>query len=196
MKDFVIKPDTKSEYGLFLVRNISNFNLFFISSIFEQIYKKNILISFERLFKGGEGALSIFGPKSIISKYKDLNLLELEDYARLDLNHTSIFEVNLRVTKGLKESLPKLLNDERIWIQLVAKGDKGFSSQIRVIIYSVDRLKQLTEEFHTHFKEKIVKLPKPYSKEQLFEFYKSRSFIKGDTQKIKAEDVLNLSLFL
>lgn len=195
MRDFLIKPDTKSEYGLFLVRNLNNFNLSFLNSIFTDLKKLDFLISFERLFKDGESALVIFGPRKVLLNYQHLNLLELEDYAKLNLTDAAIFEADFKSSQDLRAHLPKLTNNERVWVQLICKGEKSFSSQLRVVIYSASKLKNLTEEFQTNFKGQLNKLPKPYSKSQLFEFYKMRSFIKGEARKMKIEDILNLSLF-
>lgn len=195
MRDFLIKPEGKSMFGVYLVRNISNFNINSLNLILDSFLEKG-LISFERLFKDGETALVIFGPNSLL-KYKDLNLLELEDYTSLDLTKLSIFEAHLKSAKNLKEHLPILLKDERIWIQLVCKNRKSqIDCQIRIVIYSENRLKELTEQFQANFKDILIKVPRPYSKSQLFEFYKERAFIKGDMSKLSSENILNLSLFV
>lgn len=197
MRDFLVKPNSKLEYGIFLVRNLNNFNLEILGSILEESQKQNVLVSFERLFKDADSALVIFAPKALILKYTDLlNLLELEDYAVLDLDFASVFEIGLKSSQDLRVNLPKLNKDERIWIQLVTKGEVGGKAtyQMRAVIYSAN--KNLAVEFQDNFKNILPKIPKPYSKKQFFEFYKARSFIKGDAKKIQVEDILNLSLFL
>lgn len=195
MRDFLIKPGSKSMFGVYLVRNLSNFNIEFLNSILVSFLEKD-LISFERLFKDGESALVIFGPSSLL-KYHDLNLQELEDYTSLDLSKLSVFEAHLKSAKNLKEHLPTLSKDERIWIQILCKnGKKQIDCQIRIVIYSDVRLKQLSGEFQANFKDILVKVPRPYSKHQLFEFYKGRNFLKEDMNKLTSEDILNLSLFL
>ncbi len=195
MKDFLIKPEGKSGYGVYLVRNLGNFNIQSLNLILENILKKD-LISFERLFKDRESALVIFGPSSLL-KFKDLNLLELEDYTSLDLNKLSVFEAHLKSAENLKDNLPILSKQERIWIQAICKDSKGqIGCQIRIVIYSENRLKELVDEFQDNFKKTLVKVPKPYSKSQLFEFYKQRALIKEEVDKLTLENILNLSLFI
>lgn len=196
MRDFLIKPDSKFEHGVFLVKNLANLNIQLLKSILRESSKANLLVSFERLFKDSESALVIFGPKTLLLKYAmELNLLELEDYANLDLNFASVFESTIKSTKDLRVNLPKLATDERIWIQLIIRGGEvQIPYQMRIVIYSAEG--NLAEEFQKNYKSTLPKIPKPYSKNQLFEFYKIRSFIKEGSHKLKIEDVLNFSLFL
>lgn len=202
MRDFQLKPNAKNDYSLFLVRNISKLNLDSFNSILNELSKKDLLVSFERLFKGEESALVVFGPKNILLNYQDLNLLELEDYTDLNLDNISIWEADVRTIKGLRANLPKLLKEERIWIQIVGKlklGNSLIPAQVRIVIFSPikDRLKSLTDEFQKNFKNTLPKIPRPYAKDQLFDFYKQRSFLKeGKGLKLRVENILYFSLFL
>lgn len=195
MRDFQHTPSKRGEYGVFLVKNLNNLNQNSLSAILTEAKQQNFLISFEKLFKGSESALAIFAPRLLLSKFNQLNLLELEDYTNENLTNMNIWEAEIRDTKSLKINLPKLALDERIWIQAVVKNNV----QLRIIAYSqnLERLKQITGQFQTNFKNSLPKWPKPYSKTQLFEFYKTRSFIKGEkTVKLNVENILNLCLFL
>lgn len=196
MRDFLIKPNLGFEHGVFLVRNLSGFNLEILSLILEDCLRKDLYVSFEKLFKDSEAAFVIFGPKTIISKYqRELNLLELEDYANLDLNFASVFEISIQSVKDLRLNLPKLAKDERVWIQLITKGGAElFPYQARAVLYSANR--NLAAEFQKNYKNILPKIPKPFSRQQLFEFYKMRSFLKGDTDRIKKEDILSFLYFL
>lgn len=205
MRIFEMKPNSKFEHGLFLIRNPGYLTPEVLSSIFADLSKMDLLISFERLFKGLESALVVFGPKVVLLKHQEaLNLLELEDYTNLDVANISIWEVGVKSLKDFKNHIPQLMDDEKVWLQLVLKMEdekSGLTSvQARITVYSPDvpRLKQLTENLQKSYENILPKIPKPYSKLQLFEFYKTRSFIKesGKNIKLRTKDVLNLGFFL
>lgn len=198
MRNFEMKPDSKVEYGTFLFRNLSNINPNSFAPLLEDLAKDNLLISFERLFKGREGVLIVYGPKNILANYRDqFNLLELEDYTNFDISQVSVFEVDVRDVKGFRENLPNLLADEQLWIQIILKN-KAVRTRVVLTSESEGRLKELTEQFQEKYKSILPKVPKPYSKAQIFEFYKNRSFIteSGKDVNLKIEDILNLWFFL
>ncbi len=205
MKDFHTKPNPDFEYALFLVRSDNGLKVNALSAIFAKAAERDLLISLERLFKGDKKAWVIYGPKKILLPYKeDLGLLELEDYTDVDINNIAIWEVAIKNVQDFKEKLPKLLENEQFWFQIILKL-KGkdlhlIPAQLRFILLSqdADRLKELTENTQKNFENLLPKLPKPFSKSQLFEFYKTRSLIKenGREVKLKVEEVLNLGFFL
>ncbi len=205
MHDFEIKPNLKLEYGTFLIKNPKNLNPESLAPLFSELAKSNLLISFERLFKGHEGVLVVYGPKNILMKYQDqFNFLELEDYTRADLNNISIWEVEVRDKLNFRDKFPNLAEHEQIWFQIILRINKKdlriFPTRVRVVLVSQEenRLKELTKEFQDNYKSTLPKIPKPYSKAQIFEFYKKRSFIKegGRDINLKIEDILNLWFFL
>ena len=205
MHDFEIKPSSKLEYGAFLIRNLKNLNPESLTHLFSDLAKSNLLISFERLFKGHEGVLVVYGPKNILLNYQEqFNLLELEDYTNINLNSVSIWEVGVRDITGFRDKFPDLLPNEQIWFQIILRANKKSSSiiptRVRVVLTSQggDRLKELTKEFQDNYQSILPKVPKPYSKSQVFEFYRKRSFIKegGRDINLKIEDILNLWFFL
>lgn len=205
MKDFHTKPNP-SEYGIFLIRSKDSLNIELFSSILAQAARTNSLISLERLFKGEKKAWVVYGPKKILLTYKEqLNLLELEDYTNVDINNLSIWEVGVRSIKDFKEDLPKLSDSDQFWFQIVLKlKGKNLKNlipvQLRLVLNSPDpyRLKELTENTQKNLENLLPKLPKPFSKLLLFEFYQTRSFIKEDGKeiKLKAADVLNFGFFV
>lgn len=205
MHDFEIKPNLRLEYGTFLVKNPKNLNQEFLAPLFSELAKSNLLISFERLFKGHEGVLVVYGPKNILLNYQDqFNFLELEDYTRADLNNISLWEVEVRDKLNFRDKFPNLLEHEQIWFQIILRPNKKdlsfFPTRVRVVLVSQgdDRLKELTKEFQDNYKSTLPKIPKPYSKDQILQFYKKRSFIKegGRDINLKIEDILNLWFFL
>lgn len=66
--------------GLFLIRNLGEFNDQTLQALHNWASAQNIFFSLERLFKGGEQALVIYGPVDLLGLLPELDLLELEDY--------------------------------------------------------------------------------------------------------------------
>lgn len=190
MKDYQELPKKATvEYGLFLIRNTDNFNVEFLNSLRS---KEGFIISLERLFKGNQTALTIFGPKKIIEEYSaGLNLLELEDYtAFLDNNMLSVWEIGVKNNKLLNipnlnnifDNLPKLRPDEQFFWQVLLKKEENlsFQTQIRAVIFSSDsqRRKMLADDLQQIGMGELTKIPRPFSPLQMMAFYSSRSFSK------------------
>lgn len=208
MRDYhEIPQHTKVEYGLFLIRQVEGLNAQTLDSIRELMHAEGLIISIERLFKGKQAALTIFGPKKILGQFvTQLNLLELEDYT-LDLSHqeTFVWEVGTKdnqLPQGLDnifENLPQLhIEDQFLWqIILTTKGkkDPSFQTQIRAAVYSKDpsRRKALAPILQNLHVDKLVKIPRPFTPEQMMEFYKLRS-LSADTKGpiLGSEDILRL----
>lgn len=212
MKDYQeipLKPNEK--YALFLIRNTENLNIQVLASIREHIAKDGLIISFERLFKGKRAALTVFGPKRILEKFADnLALLELEDYS-LDLNTSDahLWEMGSR-NKDLKEqispelfrNLPSLGEEEQFLWQVVlgAKGGNApeFRSQIRAVVYSKDpaRRMNLIPLFQNISTGELIKVPNPFSHEQMMSFYRLRSLSKDSAGPLlHPEKILSLLKF-
>lgn len=207
MKDYQEMPKEASiEYGLFLVRNINNFNIDFLNSIRDIILNEGLIISCERLFKGSQTALTIFGPRKILEEYvSDLSLLELEDYtAVLDSNRVSVWEVgvknnqslNTEYLKNIFDNIPELRPDEQFFWQVLLRAgeDPSFQTQIRALIFSSDeRRKTLAGEFQNIGLGELTKVPRPFSPLQMMAFYSSRSFSKDSKGPVlPGEAVINL----
>lgn len=209
MRDFHAVPETeKVEYGLFLIRNTAQFTNDTLHTIRQAMLKNSFIISIERLFKGNKSALTIFGPKDILNQFvSDLNLLELEDYT-LDLNtkHIAIWEVGVKYAASVKlknveeffKNFPLLeQEDQFLWqIILTAKGNvSSFQSQIRAAVYSKEsmRRKTLAPILQSLGVGELVKIPRPFSAEQMMNFYQLRS-LSQDSQGpiLEPEQVLGL----
>lgn len=190
MKDYQEIPHKSSEeYGLFLVRQTENFNINFLERIQQAILSSGLVISIERLFKGGKAALVIFGPKSALSSFTQLNLLELEDYAAgLDSKDIVAWELGAKGGSNFAENiinifkdLPELREEDQFFWQVVLGAKKGkdayFQTQIRAIVYSPDpvRKKTLSDSLQNLNFGGLVKIPRPFSTEQVMAFYKLRS---------------------
>lgn len=191
MRDYQEIPQKLQEdYGLFLIRQIGNFNTEILDSIREHLLSEGLIISLERLFKGGKSALTIFGPRKILSHYAiELNLLELEDYALFcDSKDCLIWEMGVKNTNkpnldslNILSSLPELSNEDQFFWQVMLAGKKGdnasFLTQIRAVLYSKEPTKRKILEplLQNLGSGKLTKIPKPFSTEQMMDFFRSRS---------------------
>lgn len=214
MRDYQEAPKhSKVEYGLYLIRNTSGLTDYILDLIHEQIIKKGLLLSLERLFKGNKSALVVYGPKDILTNYSDrLSLLELEDYTGIDKEQIISWEVGVRkpvlAESQIQEignffkNFPMLDSTEQFWWQLVLqanskKGDKLFTGQIRAVVFCSDltRRKKLSEELQNLPSEHLTKVPKPFTSAQILEFYKLRVLSKSETNPtLTSQEILKLSL--
>lgn len=185
MQDYQETPQTKEiDYGLFLIRKIENFDENLVNSLREHIHVENLIISLERLFKGKQTALTIFGPKKVLDKFADkLNLLELEDYAaNLDHEDTFTWEMGMKDSKNMSpenlnnifKNMPELADEDQFFWQVVLGRD---GTQIRAAFSNKDpqRKKTLVPLLQDLGAGELVKIPKPFSKEQMLSFYRLRS---------------------
>lgn len=210
MKDFQQIPFSSDEYSLFLIRNTSALDKNILSLIHEQLVNSNFIISLERLIKGHQSALVLFGPVKFLDKFKNaLNLLELEDYTKVNWEEISAWEVAVKKHGQISlengkiwQNLPQFLDSEKLFWQLILKGKKGklnqpkFQTQIRVIISSEDasKRKEVSDIFLKDLKSRnLLKVPKSFSDAQILDFYKKRSFTKSDSSLLSISEVLYLA---
>lgn len=200
MRDFTEIP-TNEQYSLFLIRKTQGLSAELLNSIHESLLRSKSIISFERLFKGAKSALVVYGPTKLLSSYHELlNLLELEDYTNVDLNHISAWEVGIKgpassfkIEQKVFNNLPQLSDTEQFWWQILISS--GLKVQIRAIVVTQDTEKRnsLTQTLHHLAPEKVVKLPKAFSNEQILEFYRTRSFKKDDKNpSLRTQDIVHL----
>lgn len=193
MQDYHQAPE--GDNGLFLVRQ---------SKQLRDVLVSNTNIVLERLFKGKESALVIFGQRQILEKYKNiLDLLELEDYVEVDQEQVVAWEVGIK--KPLQEeygqtifqNMPELKNTEQFWWQLLidqnSKKTNTFQAQIRAVFTSEDpqRRKEISQKLQ-NISSNLFKIPKAFSNEQLLTFYKTRTFPQKIGVSLDLESVLNL----
>ncbi len=191
MRDYQeIPQQSKEEYGLFLIRQTASFNPEILNSILKMITAEGLIISLERLFKGSESALAIFGPKKHLVKFSgDLSLLELEDYAaRLESKDLSTWEVGVKdkarfdpyTPDNITNNLPKLDKEDQFFWQIVLNQHQ---TQIRAVLYTKDKEKRkvLAPLFHNLKLGGLIKVPRPFSHEQMMVSYQLRS-LSRDSQ--------------
>lgn len=197
MADFQEIPEhAGAEYGLFLIRKPQVLNTQMLTFIHQNLLKEGLIISFERLIKGTQAALVVYGPKKMLFNIKDvLDLLELEDYTSVNQDNFLAWEIGVRHPDV--PQFPALSANDQLWWQLIlsAKKDQHFHPHIRMVVVSDDSIKResLKMAFSEMSPDKFVRLPKDFSDIQLLEFYKKRGFRKDSKNRnLRFEEVLNL----
>lgn len=205
MKDYQEIPEkTGTDYGLFLIKRSEALTKELLTSVHDNFLKAGGIISFERLVKGDKSALVVFGPKGILTGFKDtLNLLELEEYTGINVKEASAWEVGVKGGQYFK-NFPSLSSDEQFWWQLVMSAKKGksspdklFQGQIRAVIVCDDRSRRayLNQILQNLASGKFIKLPKAFSTEQIVDFYQKRSFQpNGKSASLSSSEVMELLL--
>src|SRR3989344_3507294 len=197
---------SESDYALFLIRKTPNLTAQILDDLYKVLEKRGLVLSFERLIKGRESSLVVFGPKELlVPHFEALDLLELEDYTDVPHENINGFELGTKgksseaesYLKGFFKHFPPLNPEESIWWQLILKSrkDKTFEIAPRVIIYSEDKARResITRDLHHLAEGFLTKVPKPFSSSQVLSFYKLRSFIKNPHDPIlSSKQVLEL----
>lgn len=199
MKDYKHTIDKKGDYTPFLIRNTQNLSAGVLDSLHQSAKISDSIISFERLFKDGQSALVVFGMRSILSQFPQLNLLELEEYSHVPKNDISIWEISIKkdptiTFTNIFVNLPKLSEPEHFWFQLVSKPTEGglFNCQIRIAAFLINSLRR-KEILETVTKEPFVKIPRPYTAEKMLKFYQDRSIgLDKFNLNLKGADIIKL----
>lgn len=202
MRDFSDVLVEKSGYSLFLIRNISNLDKDLLDLIISEINSKGAYISLERLFKGRQSTLVVFGPKKILSLYTDqLGLLELEDYTDVNVENVSGFEVGIKnsgdweVNPKLFDKIPNLYDTEEFWWQVIISNSSKIQISAVVLSDNLDRRGQLVKDIENLAPDMVLKLPKVFSNSQMLDLYKHRSFRKENKNpKLTPDKLLQLVL--
>lgn len=205
MKDYREIPEKTGEsYGLFLIRRSRALTKELLNALHDNFLQTGLVISFERLVKGDKSALVVFGPKGILTGFKDtLNLVELEEYTGINVKEASAWEVGVKGGQYFK-NFPSLSADEQFWWQLVLSAKKGksasdklFQGQIRAVVVCEDHSRRvhLSQILQNLAPGKFIKLPKAFSTEQIVDFYQKRSFQpNGKSASLSSSEVMELLL--
>lgn len=189
MKNYHDIPEkSRADYSLFLIRRQKGLNLDLLQNLVDDLFSEGLIISLERLFKGRESVLVIFGPKKILQNYThQLNLLELEDYTNLDQDKIFAWQIDL---KNLgKVAVPELEKEEQFWLQLIIRSH--YKMTIRAAFYSSDSAKRKQFPQTLQNLSGFIKAPIPFSSAQIFNFYKLRSRVSKETS-LSPEQILLL----
>lgn len=210
MRDYQEVPRNVSrDFGIYLVRATNNLTSEILESIHKQMVSEGLIVSIERLFKGNESALVLFGPKKVLQNFVTvLNLIELEDYAKAN-DHQVAWEVGVKDPHHFQvsdindffQSFPLLSEKEQLWWQLTLQAKKtnppAFYSQIRSVVVSEHpkRREEIAKALQNLADGKLTKVPKPFTSSQIVQFYQMRSVSKGENNPtLTTDDVLRLTL--
>ncbi len=217
MKDFQDNPESlKADYGLFLIRNPSQLTVELLKTLHDQVAAEGLIVSIERLFKGQESALAIFGPRQLLLSFSSLNLLELEDYTEVDKEQIQAWEVGIKNKTALEsadfqlfDNLPELKSDELFWWQIALRpmpqnfmagkskeSINSFQGQIRAVFFSArpERRHQLGTDLQNLAPGILAKIPKPFTSSQILKLYQQRSLSAGknETQILSSKEIIGL----
>lgn len=184
MKDF--------RYGVFLIRKPQALTPRLLLYLHQTAKKSGLFFSLERLFKGFESALVIYGPKKVMIGLTSLGLLELEDYCLGEIE-ALVFEISFKsssrpLEKSLFLDFPKLEGQEQIWFQFLLQAQKEknptFKGKIRVAVLSLEaeRLKKLSEV--------LIKTLKVNLSYENMEVYRKRSWIGKTHSKFTVDEIV------
>lgn len=208
MRDYYQKPSELSrDYALFLIRNPNAISLELMNDLYKSSRKTDKIIALERLFKGTKSAAVMFGPKSILDSYPDLNLLELEDYsvnARVytawEIGSKDHIKLHIDLPDVFKQ-VPTLSENEQFWWQLILHAKSApftFDCQIRAVAVAQDerRAKEISEGLETFGNGQLLKLPKAFTSEQILKMYTQRAKQVSEFNTITLTTTETIQLFL
>lgn len=206
MKGYQEFPPQNFEHSLFLINNPELLSEETIKKIYNYSLNNELIFSIEKLYKGEDKAIILFGPTAIIRALDDLKLTELEDYLlpktrtlknpgdykAVSVNNTITWTLNPeKSSKGkliLKDDFTRIEGisaDERVFIQFVLSPHKntelGFQTTIRVMVVSEDPNKriELAKNADEQMKSSsnLIKKESGNSVSSPFDSYKLRSLI-------------------
>ena len=194
MSDYRDLPPKKEDYGLFLIKNGSEFNATFFQKLYSR-YKDEIT-SFERLYKGVNHALVWYCPRKVAKDFEELSLLEIEDYTeKIPEHHIQGWELVFKKKREEHASyhffsdLPRA-EDEQVCFQIVCTGDKkpgNFQSTLRILVSGEDSLKRahVSKEIDERISHgsNFKRSTKKHTSLQVSKFYKLRSMYPRQVEK-------------
>lgn len=184
MKEFhEIPRKSQADYGLFLIRQIKNLDARLLDSLRQLLIAEEAIVSLERLFKGRQAALTIFGPKNILAKFQtELDILELEDYtAGFRENEMVVWEIE--AGEIFKLNPPQLEAEEQFFWQVILAGKNQV--QIRAAVLSKDPMRRVMLASAQNLKA--------VSNKQMVDFFKSRGLRKiSNGLVLDSEEVIRL----
>lgn len=208
MRTYQELPAKKAEFSLFLVRNEQLFNQETLNKIYHLALHDDLTFSVERLLKGDEKALVLFIPKKFAHHLIELDLLELEEYAKDSvLSHAFVFaEVKNPKAEHSLESAQNFFNhfnleeNQQFFWQIVAQPIKNelpkFQVTIRGMIIEPDSNKRI--ELIKLIDQKItdstglIRQDKPQPAALVFESFQTRSLVPKEVSSF----LINSNQFL
>lgn len=223
MRDYEEFPEDLSLNSLFFVGNPAGLTEATLQKMHSLLEAGKHFFALEKLMKGKEKAIVLYGPKEVIQNFPELSLVELEDYLTgggnlgFDQNESKTVNVN-QVLSWLvepKNNLKKLLHvdkglvnlvlddSQKVFIQVVLMplekgGQKVFQSTLRVMVADNDPIKrvELAKKVNQSFQEAtgLIKREDAFPESKRFESFKQRSLIPKEVAEFYLTDQEILSL--
>lgn len=216
LKDYKESLGDEGELGLYHIRQEKALNKQFFDSLIAQFIDTPTTFSIERIKKGDEQAFVLFIPKFLENAFKELNLLEIEDY--LQLPDDQILQKHFQITADesfvmpveFKHSgqnphefhFPKLEDDQMAGFQIIlqpviSKEKKYFQTTMRILAKEKDPNKkvELVKKINSMLEKTHTLVPVLESSTlKNFKEYKTRSGVPDQVKKnyLESEDVLGL----
>lgn len=207
MRDYEEFHEDASFRSVFFVANYQNFTIESLKKIHEILLLSNQFISLEKLYKGSEKVLVIFGPGELRSLLPQLNLIELEDYIsetglKSNLNDEDSKKVgpdeilswsieSKRDTKREVRASEELKNlrigeDQKVFLQAVLQpigigSELIFQSTLRIMVADHDSANrvELAKKIERIFSQStgLIKHTDEFIESKKFESFRQRTLI-------------------
>lgn len=214
MKDYEEFPESLSLNAVFFLGNPQAFTAEALNRLHRLLLENKNFFSLERLIKGKERALVIFGPRELPNLFPELNLVELEDYLgeinpgiessnlekKVDANQsiTWLIEPKNNIKREMHVGLQlKELNitpQQKVFIQIVGEptGEKDetyFQSTLRVMVADSDPIERvnLAKIVNLAFQDAtgLNKRSDSFPEVKKFESFKQRTHIPKEVADFK-----------
>lgn len=206
MRDYEEFPDSLNFNSLFYIGNYQNLNLETLKKLHNHFINQKQFFSLEKLIKGKEKARVIFGPRSLVTDFPELNLVEIEDYLAGETSlltpdqtaKTTTVNETLSWLVEPKNNPKKVLmasqelssltveNDQKVFMQSVLmplpqKEGTLFQGTLRVMVAEPDPIKriELAKKINEIFAKAtgLNKHEDNFAEMKKFESFKQRSLI-------------------
>lgn len=222
MRDYEEFPDSVSLNALFYIGNPSNINEETLKRIHFRFTQEKHFFSLERLVKGSEKAVVLFGERQMREQFPELSLVEIEDYVgEVNLlsgdGNDKTVDVNQSISWLLEpKSDPKKLlsigdefrelkveNNQKVFMQVILmpsekSGETVFQTTIRVMVADPDPINRvaLAKNVNDIILRNVglKKHDDNFPEGKKFESFKQRSFIPKEVSEftLTTQEVLDI----
>lgn len=212
MRDYEEFPESGSLNSVFFIAKAQIFTAEILKKIHEILLRSNQFFSLEKLYKGEEKVLVLYGPKELSGYFPQLNMVELEDYVsdnglKGDLRNSQSKKVSpdeiltwyiepkrnsktpLQDKGGLEDL--KIGEDQKIFIQAVLSpqsngGEQMFQATLRIMVADSDSIARvnLAKKVELAFSQStgLLKHNDEFSEAKKFDSYKMRTLIPKEVE--------------
>lgn len=214
MKDYEEFPENLTPNAVFFLGNPQTFTIETLNKLHSLLLGNKHFFSLERLIKGKERALVIFGPRELPGLFPELNLVELEDYLgelnpeiipadlekKVDANQSITWLIepknNVKRVMHIGPQLKELniAPQQKVFVQIVGepvndKDEVYFQSTLRVMVADNDPIERvnLAKIVNLAFQDAtgLNKRADSFPEAKKFESFKQRAHIPKEVADFK-----------